>query len=421
MSTTAEAEAFLQSLANSWVPMDEPAYKRRRSRWGDKQKIFVPGVPTFVPMGLAPEALDALLIRLRIEEITFRLTSNSLDVDTSENRSPSPEPIYNNQGVRINTREQRTREALTRERQKLVNIATRMNPMFKPPADYKAQPTRKSRKIFIPVEKFPEYNFIGLIIGPRGLTQKNMERDSGAKIAIRGKGSVKDGKGRSDGKFNTGEDEPLHVLITAETEESVNKAADMVEALLVPIPEEQNEHKKNQLRKLAEINGTLRDHLNFSFEKNSYDANVCCSICGEASHPTQDCPMKGRQVSKQKLDEEYESFLAEIGSSSSGGGSAPPPWAAGGGSAPPPRGPPPSYGGGGAPPPWAAAAAPPPPSGGYPGGYPGMPPAGAVPWGAPNPMMGGPPHPHHPGMPGGPPPAVYSDEYNDFMKAISQL
>ncbi len=50
---------------------------------------------------------------------------------------------------------------------------------------------KKTRKLYIPIKKYPEYNFIGLIIGPRGITQKNMERETGAKIAIRGRGSVK--------------------------------------------------------------------------------------------------------------------------------------------------------------------------------------------------------------------------------------
>ena len=56
--------------------------------------------------------------------------------------------------------------------------------------------TKKLRKITIPQERFPEYNFIGLIIGPRGNTQKRMERETGCKISIRGKGSAKDGKVR---------------------------------------------------------------------------------------------------------------------------------------------------------------------------------------------------------------------------------
>lgn len=86
-----------------------------------------------------------------------------------------------------------------------------------------------------------------------------MERESGAKIAIRGKGSIKEGKGRRDGKINPGEDDELHVYISADTDESLEMARKMVEQLLTPIDEADNEHKRQQLRELASINGTLRD------------------------------------------------------------------------------------------------------------------------------------------------------------------
>jgi hypothetical protein len=36
---------------------------------------------------------------------------------------------------------------------------------------------------------------MGLLIGPRGNTMKKIERETGAKIMIRGKGTVKEGKG----------------------------------------------------------------------------------------------------------------------------------------------------------------------------------------------------------------------------------
>ena len=49
-------------------------------------------------------------------------------------------------------------------------------------------------KVMIPQDEHPEINFVGLLIGPRGNTLKAMERETGAKIIIRGKGSVKEGK-----------------------------------------------------------------------------------------------------------------------------------------------------------------------------------------------------------------------------------
>lgn len=60
----------------------------------------------------------------------------------------------------------------------------------KPPPDYK--PPKKSRKIYLPeTMNEPDSNYIGMIIGPRGTTQKSLEQKSGCKISIRGKGSTK--------------------------------------------------------------------------------------------------------------------------------------------------------------------------------------------------------------------------------------
>lgn len=52
-------------------------------------------------------------------------------------RSPSPEPIYNNEGKRLNTREYRTRKKLEEDRHKLIQEALALNTDYKPPADYK--------------------------------------------------------------------------------------------------------------------------------------------------------------------------------------------------------------------------------------------------------------------------------------------
>ena len=55
-----------------------------------------------------------------------------------------------------------------------------------------------------------------------------MEAESGAKIAIRGKGSVKEGKGRSDAAHASNQEEDLHCLIMADTEDKVNKAKKLI-------------------------------------------------------------------------------------------------------------------------------------------------------------------------------------------------
>jgi splicing factor 1 len=59
-----------------------------------------------------------------------------------------------------------------------------------------------------------------------------MESESGAKIAIRGKGSVKEGKGRSDAAHSSNQEEDLHCLIMADTEEKVNKAKKLIHNII---------------------------------------------------------------------------------------------------------------------------------------------------------------------------------------------
>lgn len=66
------------------------------------------------------------------------LRSGELGIPTNpENRSPSPEPIYDSAGKRLNTREVRMRAKLDSERHKLITEMLKLNPQYMPPADYK--------------------------------------------------------------------------------------------------------------------------------------------------------------------------------------------------------------------------------------------------------------------------------------------
>lgn len=173
-----------------------------------------------------------------------------------------------------------------------------------------------------------------------------METESLAKIAIRGKGSVKEGKGRSDAAHTSNQEEDLHCLIMADTEEKVNKAKKLIHNVIeteslgveifrcllansyqaASIPEGQNELKRNQLRELAALNGTLRDDENqacqncnrsYSYrtrkrmlmpvsggqighrkydcpEQRNFTANIICRVCGNAGHMARDCPDRQR-------------------------------------------------------------------------------------------------------------------------------
>lgn len=99
----------------------------------------------------------------------------------------------------------------------------------------------------------------------------------------------------------------------------------MVNALLKPMDEEQNEHKRMQLRELAALNGTLKD-------------DQTCYLCGDPGHRSYECPKQAMDVYRlpttiqEKVDElyrkdvlrahperaaevdmEYKTFLSQLG------------------------------------------------------------------------------------------------------------
>merc|ERR1711981_1025986 len=118
-------------------------------------------------------------------------------------------------------------------------------------------PVIHSEKVYVPVKEHPEFNVVGRILGPRGLTAKQLEQETGCKVMVRGKGSMRDKKKEEQnrGKPNWEHlNDELHVLITVE---DVKK--------LLTVSEGEDELKKRQLMELAIINGTYRD----SSSKNS--------------------------------------------------------------------------------------------------------------------------------------------------------
>ncbi|CAA7028047.1 unnamed protein product [Microthlaspi erraticum] len=296
---------------------DSPS--KRKSRWADDEPKPVIQLPDF--MNFDPEIQE---LNVRLLEISRILQSGlPLDDRSEGHRSPSPEPIYDNNGVRVNTREYRAKERLIREKQEIISQIINKNPAFKPPADYR--PPKLQKKLFIPDKEFPGYGFVGLIIGPRGNTQKRMQKETGAKIVIRGRGSVKDGR-KKDMKFDPSENEDLHVLVEAATQEALDAAVGMIEKLLQPVDEVRNEHKRQQLRELATLNGTVRDeeicrhcgepgHRQYACPSiaSTFKSDVLCKICGDGGHPTIDCPVKG--TTGKKMDDEYQKFLSELGGS----------------------------------------------------------------------------------------------------------
>ncbi|KAK3427417.1 KH domain-containing protein At5g56140 [Eucalyptus grandis] len=126
---------------------------------------------------------------------------------------------------------------------------------------------KKTVRLDIPVDKFPSYNFVGRLLGPRGNSLKRVEASTECRVLIRGRGSIKDPAREEMMRGKPGYEhlnEPLHILIEAELpveiiDARLIQARDILQDLLKPVDESQDVYKKQQLRELAMLNGTLRD------------------------------------------------------------------------------------------------------------------------------------------------------------------
>lgn len=328
--------------------------RKRKSRWGDANDKVA--VPTAISANVSAEELDKYAIQVRLDEIARKLRSGDF-IPPDRQRSPSPPPTYDNQGRRTNTREVRYRKKLEDERLALVDRQLKLDPNFRPPSDYLAikRNQRPTEKVYLPIKEFPEINFFGLLVGPRGNTLKTMERQSGAKISIRGKGSVKDGKGKGGDE----DEEEMHCVVAADDEAAVKKCIRLINQVIetaASTPEGENDHKRNQLRELAALNGTLRDdenqlckncgnkgHRAFECpEQRNWTAHIICHRCGGQGHLARDCT-QGRMggfgagpngppgpggaappggTGNRQFDSDYANLMAELGEPGAAGAGA---------------------------------------------------------------------------------------------------
>ncbi|KAL1822753.1 hypothetical protein ACET3Z_009531 [Daucus carota] len=175
------------------------------------------------------------------------------------------------------------RKKLMKEHKKILSKLEKKNAIF-----YK--------ELYVPVKEHPTYNFFGIIIGPKGNTQKRMEMETGAKIRLRGTGSVKTAKG-----VDTSKDTDLRVYIEASSQKSLDAAVCMIEKLLIPIEEGMNDHKRAQLQELGNLKaaGIINScsvcketgHNQFACPQKKSTLEAACDTCGNFSHPTSACPV----------------------------------------------------------------------------------------------------------------------------------
>ncbi|KAK7387312.1 hypothetical protein VNO78_28024 [Psophocarpus tetragonolobus] len=126
---------------------------------------------------------------------------------------------------------------------------------------------KKILRLDIPKDSYPNFNFVGRLLGPRGNSLKRVEATTGCRVFIRGKGSIKDLDKEELLRGRPGYEhlnDPLHILIEAELPASVvdvrlRQAQEIIQELLKPVDESQDLYKRQQLRELAMLNSNFRE------------------------------------------------------------------------------------------------------------------------------------------------------------------
>ncbi|XP_069478597.1 KH domain-containing, RNA-binding, signal transduction-associated protein 1 isoform X2 [Ambystoma mexicanum] len=118
-------------------------------------------------------------------------------------------------------------------------------------------------RVIIPVKQYPKFNFVGKILGPQGNTIKRLQEDTGAKISVLGKGSMRD-KGKEEDLRKGGDPKyahlnmDLHVFIEVfgppcEAYTRMSHAMEEVKKFLVP--DMMDDICQDQFLELTYLNG----------------------------------------------------------------------------------------------------------------------------------------------------------------------
>jgi len=285
---------------------------KKGKRWGlPDDKPYKPLPYVDLPIGLNHVEIDQFLREQRLEDLHRKIQGHEMEDVDSDIRPPSPPPVYDKAGNRLNTRDIRIRKAMTAEYNRLIRFMIKHVDGYLPPVDWK--PAKLLKKIIIPIEKFPQAPFMGVIIGPRGVNHKRLQETTGCKIFIRGR-DIGD-KWQSDEEAAM----PQHVHIEGETEEQILTAERLIEPLLNPESPEFEYARTHGMQQLAMVHGYSLNkaeqrcgicgalgHLGYECPETNVQnykmANVICSICGDKGHVAGDCKKQAEINKTQNVD-----------------------------------------------------------------------------------------------------------------------
>ncbi|XP_044727347.1 KH domain-containing, RNA-binding, signal transduction-associated protein 2-like isoform X3 [Chrysoperla carnea] len=126
---------------------------------------------------------------------------------------------------------------------------------------YREKPIKVSVKVLVPVREHPRFNFVGKLLGPKGNSMKRLQEETMCKMAVLGRGSMKDRakeeelRNSLDPKYGHLSDD-LHVEISAlgpPAEAHARVAYALAEVRKYLIPDNNDNIRQEQMREMEII------------------------------------------------------------------------------------------------------------------------------------------------------------------------
>ncbi|KAG7209485.1 hypothetical protein KM043_015571 [Ampulex compressa] len=136
---------------------------------------------------------------------------------------------------------------------------------------YREKPIRVSVKVLVPVREHPKFNFVGKLLGPKGNSMKRLQEETMCKMAVLGRGSMKDRQKEEECRMSLDPkyahlSDDLHVEITAlapPAEAYARIAFALAEVRKYLIPDNNDNIRQEQMREMeltmADDSGTGED------------------------------------------------------------------------------------------------------------------------------------------------------------------
>lgn len=300
--------------------------KKKNRGWGKKwEKNFNPPPLNNIAQTLSQEEIEYFLRLHRLDDLNRKEKDNILEIPDPDIRSPSPEPIYNKEGQRINTLNNRVRNKMKLEKNNLIEDCQKMDVGFMTPYDYKEM--KRTRKIYLPEYENTDLSYVPIILGPGGRTQQLMEELSNCRISIRGDISSDN---RKNYKFKN---EKTHVLVQAENDQDLEKGVEIIQRVLKgdslqTIANSQNKFLKTGYELMA-VETILRDFCEnckeeghklwscpYMIKKKNKKKGlgkylndlIQCELCKSKTHISRDCPKQKYNEEREDMDIHYQYF-----------------------------------------------------------------------------------------------------------------